>query len=47
MAPKRYEIYPNGAKMAIFFDKSQKSRSGWVLLPQTPVCDTRELHRFA
>ena len=34
--------------MAIFFaKKSQKSPSAWGLRPQTPMCNMRELHRFA
>ena len=38
---------PNGAKMAIFDEKSQKSLSGWRLCPQIPVYDMLKLHWFA
>ena len=32
---------------ALFFEKSQKIASGWVLLPQIPKCNMPELHQFA
>ena len=48
MGPKRYEICPNAAKIAVLFvEKSQKLSSGWVLPPQTPLFDMRELQQFA
>ena len=48
MAPNRYENYSNDAKIAIlYFETSQKFSRVWAFLSQTPVCDTRELHKFA
>ena len=45
------EMWFNGIKVAVFFQKITKNRpaaakvsGGWTPLPQTPVCDTFELH---
>ena len=48
MDPKRCEICPNAAKIAVLFsEKSQKLSSSWVLSSQTPLFDKRELQQFA
>ena len=40
------EVWFNGIKIAFFSKKLQKNTNGLGLRPQTPVCDTFELHWF-
>ena len=43
---KRSKCDPNDVKV-FFLKKMQKLPSNWGLCPQTPVCNTLELHQFA
>ena len=45
MALNTSEMWFNGIKIGVFSKKDyKKSSNGWGLRPQTPVCDTFELH---
>ena len=47
MALNMCEMWFNGIKIAFFPKNYKKSPNSWGLRPQTPVCDTFELHWFS
>ena len=46
MALKTCEMWSDGSKKVFFPKNYKKSPGGWGLCPQTPSCDTFELHYF-